>query len=87
MPKSRPAPRFLGGRLRRPGQHSTTGPQASGYPRQHIHRSPDMSADRITIVIAIIGTVIALGVLIVPSLRDLQGGGRYWGTRQRRGKQ
>ena len=46
-----------------------------------------MSADRITIVIAIIGTVIALGVLIVPSLRDLQGGGRYWGTRQRRGKQ
>ena len=31
-----------------------------------------MAPDTITIVIAIIGTGIALGVLIVPSLRDLR---------------
>ena len=31
-----------------------------------------MSADTVTIVVAIIGTGIALGVLIVPSLRDLR---------------
>ena len=33
-----------------------------------------MSPDTITIVMAIIGTGIARGVLIVPSLRELRGG-------------